>query len=217
MKSMILLILYEKKYLGRTFIIKLNESNGKIFVKINKKIKKEIFLNLIQVLLILSFRQKKKSILSVEKISKNLRTNFENLKSNIVPLIYPNNRILLKKPNGPKIKNTHRLRLNFRLNFMGGEIRVPILKFSKQIKNSKKTNKNLFSIRFKHQIDAAIVRIMKNKKQLSFKNLIQEVQKHIRKKFDSQVTLVKQRIDSLIKLEYIEEHSNKSNVYKYRE
>jgi len=100
---------------------------------------------------------------------------------------------------------------------MGGEIRVPILKFSKQIKNSKKTNKNLFSIRFKHQIDAAIVRIMKNKKQLSFKNLIQEVQKHIRKKFDSQVTLVKQRIDSLIKLEYIEEHSNKSNVYKYRE
>lgn len=62
-------------------------------------------------------------------------------------------------------------------------------------------------------IDAAIVRIMKTRKSLSHKLLIQEIMLQL--KFTVKGSDLKKRIESLIEREFIERSSENRDVYVY--
>jgi Cullin protein neddylation domain len=64
-----------------------------------------------------------------------------------------------------------------------------------------------------HAIDAAIVRVMKMRKTLAHKLLVQEVMTQLR--FQLTNADLKRRIDNLIEREFLERSSADSQVYNY--
>ncbi|WJX88059.1 Cullin-3A [Trifolium repens] len=67
----------------------------------------------------------------------------------------------------------------------------------------------------KPQIEAAIVRIMKSRKQLDHNNLIAEVTKQLQSRFLANPTEVKKRIESLIERDFLERDDNDRKLYRY--
>jgi cullin 3 len=78
----------------------------------------------------------------------------------------------------------------------------------------------------KHQIEAAIVRIMKytlltiylicrQRKQLDHNNLIAEVTQQLSSRFAPVPTMIKQRVEALIEREYLERDEYDMKLYKY--
>jgi len=76
------------------------------------------------------------------------------------------------------------------------------------------TRKNVEEDR-RPQIEAAIVRIMKLKKQLDHKNIIAEVTKELKSLFLPNPTEIKKRIESLIERDYLERDNIDNNLYRY--
>ncbi|RYR64882.1 hypothetical protein Ahy_A03g010909 isoform A [Arachis hypogaea] len=66
----------------------------------------------------------------------------------------------------------------------------------------------------KPQIEAAIVRIMKSRKQLDHNNLIAEVTKQLQSRFLANPTEVKKRIESLIERDFLERDENDRKLYR---
>ncbi len=67
----------------------------------------------------------------------------------------------------------------------------------------------------KHQIEAAIVRVMKARKNMEHNNLIAEVTKQLQSRFVPNPMIIKKRIESLIEREYLERSKSDRKVYQY--
>eukprot|EP01088_Endostelium_zonatum_P006174 TRINITY_DN1827_c0_g4_i1.p1 TRINITY_DN1827_c0_g4~~TRINITY_DN1827_c0_g4_i1.p1 ORF type:complete len:733 (-),score=139.94 TRINITY_DN1827_c0_g4_i1:78-2276(-) len=67
----------------------------------------------------------------------------------------------------------------------------------------------------KHQIEAAIVRVMKSRKTLEHASLVAEVIKQLSSRFLPDPVIVKKRIESLIEREYMERSKTDRKVYHY--
>jgi len=66
------------------------------------------------------------------------------------------------------------------------------------------------------QVDAAIVRIMKARKQLIHAVLVRDVHDQLATRFDAQIHLIKQRIEAMIELEYLERDPDDRSSYQYK-
>jgi len=67
----------------------------------------------------------------------------------------------------------------------------------------------------KHQIEAAIVRIMKARKTMDHSNLISEVTRQLTSRFLPNPIVIKKRIESLIEREYLERSKTDRKLYNY--
>ena len=67
----------------------------------------------------------------------------------------------------------------------------------------------------KMSIDATIVRVMKSRKELDHKTLVNEVILLLAARFAPKPALIKKQIESLIAREYLERSGEGSNSYKY--
>ena len=67
----------------------------------------------------------------------------------------------------------------------------------------------------KHYLDAAIVRVMKARKQLTYEQIKFETIEAVRRHFVPDVTSIKQRIDSLVEQEYLRRDEEDRNLFFY--
>ena len=67
----------------------------------------------------------------------------------------------------------------------------------------------------KHLIEAAIVRIMKSKRQLDHNNLIVEITKYLENRFVPSVQVIKEKVENLIDREYIARDNDDVKLYYY--
>jgi cullin 3 len=67
----------------------------------------------------------------------------------------------------------------------------------------------------KHEIEAAIVRIMKARKIINHNNLVAETIEQLSKRFKAQPTAIKAKIEALIEREYIKRDANDKTSYSY--
>lgn len=67
----------------------------------------------------------------------------------------------------------------------------------------------------KHYLDAAIVRIMKARKELSYEQLKAETISAVKAHFIPEVSVIKQRIAGLVEQEYLTRDQDDMNVYSY--
>ncbi|KAK7047187.1 hypothetical protein VNI00_006853 [Paramarasmius palmivorus] len=106
----------------------------------------------------------------------------------------------------------------FRFNpgFKDGKTKVHINSIQAQVteEESERTNLNIEDER-KHTIDAAVIRIMKAKKNMQFEALITETADALKKHFKSDVAMIKKRIDVLVEEEYTSREPENRNQFKY--
>jgi cullin-4 len=67
----------------------------------------------------------------------------------------------------------------------------------------------------KHYVDAAIVRIMKARKQLTYEQIKTETIEAVRRHFVPDVLSIKQRIDGLVEQEYLRRDEGDRNMFFY--
>ena len=83
-----------------------------------------------------------------------------------------------------------------------------------QPEESKWTNKSIEDDR-KFVLDAAIVRIMKARKEMAYEHLKAATIDAVKGHFVPQVDSIKRRIDALVEGEYLERSEDDRNQYKY--
>lgn len=123
-------------------------------------------------------------------------------------------RILSKEPKSDTVDSEDVFRVN--VDFHGKLLKFKIgnVTTKENTKEKTETREKVEEDR-KHQIDAAIVRVMKARKKLEHNNLVAEVVKQLSSRFAPNVTHVKGRIESLIDREFLERDAEDRRMYNY--
>ncbi|CAG9461420.1 unnamed protein product [Pedinophyceae sp. YPF-701] len=122
-------------------------------------------------------------------------------------------RVLSKEPKGKDVGDADVFRYNEKFEHKMFRIKINSIQAKETPEENQKTNEQVLADRV-YAIDAAIVRVMKARKQLSHKLLIGELLQQLR--FHVQPSDLKRRIESLIEREYLERAEGETNMYLYR-
>jgi len=212
---------YEDKHVGRKLHFRWDKGTAEVSVRFNDKTEKVLVVTTYQMMVLLLFNNRSGRtagpVLTYQQILDETGIADIDLKPALLSLAHPKSKVLLKRPNGPKLEPNHKLRLNFKFNHPQSRIHVPLLKLAKQQKQESAETQSQVELQRKHQVDAAIVRIMKARKQLNHQVLISDVRSQLQARFDAQPHLIKQRIECLISLEYLERDPDNRTTYLYKQ
>ncbi|KAG7310387.1 Cullin-4B [Plutella xylostella] len=171
---------------------------------------KELQVSLFQGLVLLLFNDA--DSLSYEEIK--TATNIEDgeLRRTLQSLACGKARVLTKTPKGREVDAADQF--NFNAEFTNKLFRIKInqIQMKETSEEQKATEERVFQDR-QYQIDAAIVRVMKMRKQLSHNLLISELYNQL--KFPVKPADLKKRIESLIDRDYMERDKDNPNQYNY--
>ncbi|OAA66996.1 scf ubiquitin ligase subunit [Niveomyces insectorum RCEF 264] len=132
--------------------------------------------------------------------------------------IPPKCRVLLKEPATKNIKPTDTFAFNAQFVSKTVKIKVPVINALSKVEgdDERKVTEEKNNQTRAHTIDAAIVRIMKQRKELTHAALTAEVLAQLRGRFHPDVAMVKKRIEDLIAREYLERiEDTKTPSYRY--
>lgn len=121
-------------------------------------------------------------------------------------------RVLAKTPRGREVADTDSFRFNSEFTNKLFRIKINQIQMKESSEEQKATEERVFQDR-QYQIDAAIVRVMKMRKQLTHNLLISELYNHL--KFPVKPADLKKRIESLIDRDYMERDKDVPNQYNY--
>ncbi|OAL01400.1 Cullin-domain-containing protein [Phaeosphaeriaceae sp. SRC1lsM3a] len=132
--------------------------------------------------------------------------------------VAPKTRILIKEPMSKDVKPSDRF--SFNEGFFGKfvKIKVGVVSSGNKVESDRERRetekKNDDSRQF--CIEAAVVRIMKQRKELSHQQLVSETLGQLAQQFKPEVNMIKKRIESLIEREYLERIDGaKVDSYRY--
>jgi cullin-4 len=201
---------YNQNFNGR----KLNwqHSLSSLNLKANyPKAYKEFQVSVDQGVVLLLFNENEE--LTYQNILDNSGINSEELPRIMHSLASGKVRILQKEPNHSKILNTDIF--GWRKNFTSKSKRVRFNQFQLMESNIEKESiKKTIAMDRVHQIDAAIVRIMKTRKRLTHSQLMAEVFSQL--KFKIETSVLKKRIDVLIQRDYMGRDDQDTNTFFYK-
>lgn len=127
-------------------------------------------------------------------------------------------RVLLCDPKltsqNPKLTEKHRFAVNPNFKSSRLKININIRPESERSTDRDKTMGGIDDGR-RLQIQAAIVRIMKMRRELAHQSLLAEVLGQLRPRFNPKIPLIKKCIDMLIEKEYLERAPNRKDYYHY--
>ncbi|KAL4911085.1 hypothetical protein BDW74DRAFT_172536 [Aspergillus multicolor] len=157
--------------------------------------------------------------LTFEEIQARTRIPDNDLIRNLQSLaVAPKTRVLKKEPMSRDVKPTDKFYFNndFQSQFL--KVRIGVVSGgANKVENQdqrKETEEKMNNERG-GSIEAAIVRIMKQRKNLTHTNLISEVLSQLSSRFVPDVNMVKKRIESLIDREYLERIAEEPPTYGY--
>ncbi len=127
----------------------------------------------------------------------------------------PTQRILLKEPKVKEIQSNDIFTVND--SFTSKLIRVKINTISAKGESDPERQETRIKVDDdrKHEIEAAIVRIMKARKKMQHNLLVTEVTNQLKSRFLPSPVIIKKRIESLIEREYLARASEDMKIYTY--
>ncbi|KAF9879681.1 Cullin family protein [Colletotrichum karsti] len=132
--------------------------------------------------------------------------------------VVPKARVLLKDPANKSVKPGDKFKFNSGFVSKQMRIKAPIINATSKVEGDderKQTEEKNNQTRA-HVIDAALVRIMKQRKELTHSHLITEVIDQLSSRFKPEISLIKKRIEDLIVREYLERVEDASTpTYRY--
>ncbi|KAG0099021.1 Cullin-3 [Podila epicladia] len=139
----------------------------------------------------------------------------EHLKRTLQSVACGKFKILIKEPKSREIDDTDQF--TFNAGFSEKLTRIKIQTIASKVETVaelKETKEKVDDAR-NHMAEAAIVRVMKNRKQLDHNNLVAEVVSQLQVRFNPSLTMVKRRIEALIEREYLERAPGDRKLYNY--
>ncbi|KAK9438818.1 Cullin-3 [Metarhizium brunneum] len=133
--------------------------------------------------------------------------------------VAPKSRVLAKDPLTKSVKPGDKFAFNSSFQSKTVRIKAPIINAVSKVEDSqeRKTTEEKNNQTRAHIVDAAIVRIMKSRKELSHSQLVSEVLSQLVGRFKPEVSLIKKRIEDLIGREYLErpDEEGAPSMYRY--
>lgn len=126
-----------------------------------------------------------------------------------------NQRILIKNPKTKEIEPNHQFTINDTFTSKLYRVKIQAITCRGESEPELKETRSKVEEDRKHEIEAAIVRIMKARKQMSHSNLVTEVTEQLRTRFMPSPMIIKKRIEALIEREYLERNDTDRKSYKY--
>ncbi|KAK4129002.1 Cullin-domain-containing protein [Parathielavia appendiculata] len=131
--------------------------------------------------------------------------------------IPPKSRVLAKEPMSKNVKPTDRFAFNAQFVSKTIKIKAPVISSASKVEDNeerKETERKNDQTRA-HVVDAAIVRIMKQRKELTHTQLTTEVIGQLAGRFKPEISMIKKRIEDLLVREYLERIEGEMAAYRY--
>lgn len=200
---------YLQKYTGRKLMWL--HSLGTCVMKVQFKTgPKELALSFFQAAVLMAFEDT--DTLPFKDITAATGIEDSELRRTLQSLACGRERVLSKNPKGKEIEDDDMFSFNYEYTSKQYRVKINAIQMKETADDSRKTNETVMQDR-QHQIDAAIVRIMKTRKMLSHKLLMSELMTQLR--FPVTAVDLKKRVESLIEREYMERASDDASVYCY--
>ncbi|GBB95576.1 hypothetical protein RclHR1_02570010 [Rhizophagus clarus] len=210
---------FQRFYLGRHSGRRLTwQSNmGTADIRGSFKARKhELNVSTYQMVILLMFNDKQDGeSLSYEQIKGESDIPEADLKRNLQSLACAKYKILVKEPKGKEINAGDQFYFNNDFTAPLQRIKIQTVASKVESEGERKETREKVEEARKHQTEAAIVRIMKDRKTMEHNLLIAEVVKQLQSRFTPNPALIKKRIEALIEREYLERASGDRRVYNY--
>ncbi|UXI20421.1 synapsin [Sarcoptes scabiei] len=112
-------------------------------------------------------------------------------------------RVLLKTPKNKEIEPNHEFEVNEAFTSKFYRVKIHSVLIKGETEPERRETRSKIDEDRKHEIEAAIVRIMKARKKLSFVNLVTEVTEQLKSRFIPDPQFIKKRIEGLIDRDYL--------------
>ncbi|CAG8559367.1 4501_t:CDS:2, partial [Ambispora leptoticha] len=142
--------------------------------------------------------------LSYEQIKGETDIPEAELKRNLQSLACAKYKILVKEPKSKEINSDDKFFFNKDFSAPLQRIKIQTVANKMETEGERKDTREKVEEARKHQTEAAIVRIMKDRKTMEHNNLITEVVRQLQPRFVPNPAMIKKRIEALIDREYLE-------------
>lgn len=202
---------YLNSHSGRRLTWQTNMGSAEIRAQFKAK-RHELSVSTFQMCVLLLFNDKPR--FSYREILETTNIPILDLKRNLLTLSCAKYKILRKEPAGKTIEDTDVFVFNeaFKAKFVKVKVMTVVQKESEA--QAKVTRERVDEDR-KHQIEAAVVRVMKARKTMDHTNLVAEVTKQLAARFLPNPVIIKKRIESLIEREYLARSNEDRKIYTY--
>ncbi|KAI9472899.1 Cullin [Zychaea mexicana] len=158
---------------------------------------------------------KEGDFLSFEDIQAQTQIPDNDLKRTLQSLACAKYKILTKENKGRAILSNDKFYFN--QDFTANLARIKIQTVANRVESEgeRRQTQDKVDEERKHQIEAAIVRIMKDRKTMEHNLLIAEVSKQLSARFMPNPVMIKKRVEALIDREYLERSSEDRRAYRY--
>jgi len=137
------------------------------------------------------------------------------LSRQLLSLAHPKIKILNKSPNTKAISDAHTFTFNEAYTSGLFRVKIPLLSVRAVAPSEQQAVPAGVMEGRKSRVEAAIVRVMKSRKQLDHNTLIEEVVKQLSSRFGVEMAFIKKRIESLIERDYLKRDDQNRRIYHY--
>jgi cullin 3 len=127
----------------------------------------------------------------------------------------PTQRILIKSPKTKDIEANHVFAVNDSFTSKLHRVKIQAVTAKGESEPERKETRSKVDEDRKHEIEAAIVRIMKARKRMSHAQLVAEVTEQLKTRFLPSPVIIKKRIEGLIEREYLARTPDDRKMYTY--
>ncbi|KAI1712967.1 cullin family domain-containing protein [Ditylenchus destructor] len=168
-----------------------------------------------QMVLLMRFNQMPR--ITFEQLMKDTQIPEKELKRQLqsIAMGKQSQRILIRKGTGKEIEKSDEFSVNDGFTSKLTRIKIQLVSGRGETEPERKETRSKVDDDRKHEIEAAIVRVMKARKHLVHNDLVTEVTNQLKARFMPDPTLIKKRIESLIEREYLERDKVNLKVYNY--
>eukprot|EP00479_Gromia_sphaerica_P012921 TRINITY_DN6_c0_g1_i5.p1 TRINITY_DN6_c0_g1~~TRINITY_DN6_c0_g1_i5.p1 ORF type:complete len:201 (-),score=43.39 TRINITY_DN6_c0_g1_i5:202-804(-) len=181
---------YLAKHSGRRLQWRLDLGSADIQVNFSGSTRKILHLSTYQMMVMLLFNFNDK--LTYQQILQQTSIARDDLQAPLLSLAHPKVKVLSKEPNTNKVEDKHVFTINTKYKNNLYRVKIPLLTKLAKSDKQKTAMMKAQQTRRRHQIDAAIVRIMKTRKQLKHMGLLTEVVEQLRQRFQPSGTDIKE-------------------------
>ncbi|KAI0249475.1 Cullin-4B [Lactifluus subvellereus] len=173
---------------------------------------KELSVSLYQAIVLLLFND----MTEIQFADVKLHTDIEDaeLRRTLQSLACGKKKVLKKRPAGKDVNDEDVFLFNDAFEDPRAKVHINSIQVKGTPEESQRMQSAVEGDR-KHYLDAAIVRIMKGRKQLTYEQIKTETIETVRRHFVPDVTSIKQRIDGLVEQEYLRRDEEDRNLFFY--